>query len=211
MSGLQRLQCKDNLQFSVTNQSGNQFCHSTYRWNFMQNSVFCRLDLNVHSGPFSSVQASTLQFMHCSLENKHPHCHTTYFDHFHHDKFHMLSLICIYHPIDPHILKGQSSSKVPRSQNHIKCVGKLTRYLQKWWSSVCYYRKIPPFSWVAAGLGACCPVNPQSQVHRDVGDHTLLAGSNRWSSRRRKTHRPRHPHIDAVARGAAVTAVVTIV
>lgn len=164
--------------------------------------------LNVHSGSCSSVQTSNLQFMHCSLKVKHPHCYATYF---HHDKFHILSLFCIYQRIGPYILGDQSSSKVPRSQNPIKCVGTLTRRLQKFWSGVCSYRKIPPFSWVAAGLGACCPANPQSQVHRDAGDHTLLAGSNRWSSRRRKTHRPRHPHIDAVARGAAVTAVVTIV
>jgi hypothetical protein len=60
MCGLQRLQCKENLQFSVTNQSGNRFCHSTFRLNFMQDSEFCRLYLNVHSGPFSSVQTSTL-------------------------------------------------------------------------------------------------------------------------------------------------------
>jgi len=208
MSGLQGLQCKENLHFSATNQSGKQFCHGTYRWNFMQNSDFCRLHLNFHSGSFSPVQTSTLQFMHCSLEIKHPHCHAT---HFYHNKFHILSPICIYQPIGPIFLEGQLSSKVPRSQSHIKCVGTSERCLQKWWSSVCYYRKIPPFSWVAAGLGACCPANSQSQVHRDAGEHTLLAGSNRWSSRRRKTHRPRHPHIDAVARGAAVTAVVTIV
>ncbi|KAJ9598532.1 hypothetical protein L9F63_010789, partial [Diploptera punctata] len=72
-------------------------------------------------------------------------------------------------------------------------------------------RKVPPFSWVATGFGICCPTSSSSQSHRDVGDHTLLANSNRWSSRRRKTQRPRHPHIDAVARGAAVAAVVTIV
>ncbi|XP_021921974.1 cardioacceleratory peptide receptor-like [Zootermopsis nevadensis] len=63
-------------------------------------------------------------------------------------------------------------------------------------------RKIPPFSWVAAGLVACCPTT-QPQSHRDAGDHALLAASTHWSSRRRKTHRPRRPHIDAVARGAA--------
>ncbi|KDR18368.1 Cardioacceleratory peptide receptor [Zootermopsis nevadensis] len=62
--------------------------------------------------------------------------------------------------------------------------------------------KIPPFSWVAAGLVACCPTT-QPQSHRDAGDHALLAASTHWSSRRRKTHRPRRPHIDAVARGAA--------
>jgi len=90
----------------------------------MENSDFSRLHLNVHSESFSPEQTSTLQFMHCSLKINHPHCHAT---HFHHDKFHILSLVYIYQPIGPHILEGQSSSKVPRGQNHIKHVVTLTR------------------------------------------------------------------------------------
>ncbi|XP_033611290.1 cardioacceleratory peptide receptor-like [Cryptotermes secundus] len=72
-------------------------------------------------------------------------------------------------------------------------------------------RKKAPFSWLAAALGACCPTSVQSRAQHDAGENMPLADSTRWSSQRRKTHRPQHPHIDAMARGAAVAAVVTIV